>query len=106
MGSGRHINRGTASTVWVGAIAALLCSSGLADAQPAEQRREPTLKTELDTRRALVARQEHVRVIAERVRTRLKRGALRQAAAELAYGRAQYPDEELWGTLQNEIDAG
>jgi hypothetical protein len=61
---------------------------------------------ELEARRPLLTRQEHVRAIAERVRARLKRGSPRQAAAELASGRAQYPDETLWAALQAEIEAG
>jgi len=62
-----------------------------------------SLKTEIETRQAQLARREYVAAIAQRVRQRLGRGALKQAAVELNAARAKYPEEEMWTTLQAEI---
>jgi len=64
-----------------------------------------SLKTEIETRQAQLARREYVAAIAQRVRQRLGRGALKQAAVELNAARAKYPEEEMWTTLQAEIDS-
>lgn len=64
-----------------------------------------TLKSEMDLHETLRTQNAHVVAIAERVRERLKRGALRQAAAELRSGRVKYPKEPMWAVLQAEIDA-
>jgi serine/threonine protein kinase len=61
--------------------------------------------TEIGRYRELLKLQEEVGRIAERVRDCLKRNDVQGAGSQLAAARVKYPDQGMWGVLQEDIDA-
>ncbi len=64
-----------------------------------------SLSTEVARQKEEAARQKEIAALAEKVRSWIQRDDLRQALGELERGRAKFPGQAIWTTLQDELDA-